>query len=334
MYTARHFPLVAAIAWTYEVLLAAGAWSVLVVVAYKYGGMHWLALPNLPVAVLGTAVSFYLGFKGNAAYGRMWEARQIWGSVVNGSRTFAVSLRDYVRPGEAEAAREVHRELVYRHLAWLTALRTQLRRPRSWEHGTAFNEHYRRQYGTHDNGPAVLDARLTPYLAAEERVWVMARQNQATQLLAMQSRRLAELRAAGQIEAYPYVQLMRLIEAFYGDQGKCERIKNFPLPRQYTTANHWFVLTFIGAVPLAMVGAFAAMPDTDVWFSVPVSVVICWVFYLWDTVLDYSENPFEGLINDVPIDGLSRTIEIDLREILGETELPSPLPPVHPDVAM
>jgi putative membrane protein len=337
MYTARHFPLAAALFWTKEVLILAPLWAVAIVLAYEVGEQRWIGLPALPVSILGTAVSFYLGFKGNAAYGRLWEARQIWGGIVNTSRAFAVHVRDLVRalPGEeAEGVRAVHREVVYRHLAWLNALRTVLRRKRSWEHNLAFNDHYRGVFGTLDNGPEVLARRLAPYLAEPELGWVMARQNQPTQLLGQQSRQISALREAGRFDEFTHLALMRLVETLYEHQGKCERLKNFPLPRQYTTANHWFVLIFIAVVPLALVPAFAGQSGGQVWMVVPVSLMISWVFYLWDVVLDFSENPFEGLINDIPMDGMCRGIEIDLRELLGETELPSALPPAAPDVAM
>ena len=84
---------------------------------------------------------------------------------------------------------------------------------------------------------------------------------------------------------------------------------------------------FIGLVPLALISAFSyeGAPDYYVWMAVPVSAVLSWVYLIWDAVLDLSENPFEGLINDIPMTALSRTIEIDMREMLGETELPPPV---------
>lgn len=132
------------------------------------------------------------------------------------------------------------------------------------------------------------------------------------------------------------MELARLLSEFYTLQGKCERIKNFPLPRQYATANHWFVMIFVFLVPLALLGAFHTddLPNWYVWVTVPASIVLGWVFYLWDKVLEYSENPFEGLINDIPMDALSRTIEIDLREMLGETELPPPIQPIEGEALM
>ncbi len=120
------------------------------------------------------------------------------------------------------------------------------------------------------------------------------------------------------------MELSKVIETCFTLQGKCERIKNFPLPRQYATVNLWFVYLFLLVVPFAIVGV---LKDSSgyLWWTIPASVVLAWVFITWDRVANFSENPFEGLVNDIPMDALSRTIEIDLREMLGETELPSSL---------
>ena len=91
---------------------------------------------------------------------------------------------------------------------------------------------------------------------------------------------------------------------------------------------------FILAVPFALVAPFAALGPGAAWLAVPCSVALSWIFYMWDTVLDYSENPFEGMINDIPMDAMSRTIEIDLREMLGELDLPPKLEPIDGNVAV
>ena len=84
-----------------------------------------------PVSVLGIAVAFYLGFKNNSSYDRTWEARKIWGGIVNNSRTFGVALNTFIN---GPAAESIKKALIYRHIAWLTALRYQLRLSREWEH--------------------------------------------------------------------------------------------------------------------------------------------------------------------------------------------------------
>ena len=71
-------------------------WSVLVVALYEYAGAEWLSIPWVPLAVIGTAVAFYVGFKNNSAYDRLWEARKIWGAIVNDSRSWGAGVRAFV----------------------------------------------------------------------------------------------------------------------------------------------------------------------------------------------------------------------------------------------
>jgi ion channel-forming bestrophin family protein len=109
--------------------LVAAPWAVLVFLLYAYAGLWFLRVPFLPIATVGTAVAFYVGFKNNAAYERFWEGRKIWGGIVNASRTWGTAVVSYVDVGdEGDEARATRRELVYRHLAWVNALRLQLRR--------------------------------------------------------------------------------------------------------------------------------------------------------------------------------------------------------------
>ena len=156
---------------------------------------------------------------------------------------------------------------------------------------------------------------------------LLARANAATQILAKQSSRLRELHAAGLLDDFRHMELSNILVDLTTHQGKCERIKNYPLPRMYATLTVFFVWMFIAAIPLGMVAPFADMGM--VWLAIPGSMVLSWVFYIWNLVGDYSENPFEGLANDTPMTALSRTIEIDLREMLGETDLPPKVKPTN-----
>ena len=341
MYTRKRFPFSRVLFWSSWVLVLMAGWGAIVTTAHVHLGLEWLRVPTMVVSVLGTAVSFYLGFKGNAAYGRLWEARKIWGGIVNESRTWGLHITTMVSelhrdtPGEP-ALGEVHREMVYRHIAWLAALRTQLRRPKPWEHHRGFNDKTRRRFGTFDNSDAALRDRIQPFVSEDELEHVMQAKNPATRLLHRQAERLKALYADQRIEDFRHMELAGVLRTFFTLQGKCERIKNFPLPRQYASANHWFVFLFIALLPLGLIEAAHShdMPESFVWVTVPATMLLGWVFFVWNRVLDYSENPFEGLLNDIPMDGLSRTIEIDLRQMLGETELPGPVPPAAENIVL
>lgn len=335
MYIARHFNTKRLIRSTWKASLRVVPTGLIVCCLWHFTEHRWLQAPALLLTVMGTAVSFYLGFKGNSAYGRLWEARKIWGGIVNSSRTWAIHVTGMVgadAPGEQAAA--AHRELVYRHIGWLAALRLQLRRPKPWEHRDSERwDELRKKWDTLDCGKEHVAEALAPLIDADELAAIMPRANTATQLLHRQGQQLKRLRQADQIDDFRHMELARLLEEFFTLQGKAERIKNFPLPRQYATAAHLFVLTFLQLLPLGLAPICAAMGPGMLWMTIPASMLLAWVFTLWDGVVDYSENPFEGLINDIPMTALSRTIEIDMRQILGETETPPPVQPID-DVLM
>jgi ion channel-forming bestrophin family protein len=280
-------------------------------------------LPWPPIAVLGTAVAFLTGFKSNAAYGRLWEARQIWGAIVNASRAFGVMVRDLIRP---EADLDTHRRLVLRHLAWLTALRYQLREPRTWEtFSLPSNLEYQGLTFSIVERTTKLADELTRLLSPEELRVVLQKKNRASALLALQSADLQRSLAEGRLTELQHLELLRMITTLIEQQGKCERIKNFPYPRQFSTLNLIFVWLFIGLLPFGMTTELQRLGAG--WMTVPLTTLIAWVFHTMDKIGSASENPFEGGSNDIPITAMSRAIEIDLLDLLNDKDLPEPLKP-------
>jgi putative membrane protein len=118
------------------------------------------------------------------------------------------------------------------------------------------------------------------------------------------------------------MEFHKLISEFYADQGASERIKNFPFPRQYASTAWWLGIIFAILVPFGLLNVFHDQASHTVWLTVPFSALIIWSFFLMEMIGDYSENPFEGTYNDVPITSISRAIEIDLREMINETNIP------------
>ena len=309
------------------------AWCALVTILFEYTHSPWLHIPWLPLSVIGTAVAFYIGFKNNQAYDRLWEARKIWGAIVNSSRAWGSAVRGFIaneNTSDDELA-SIHKKLIYRHIAWLYALRSQLLIPTSWEHisqGALVGKYTQRRMRTY--GVGLLDDDITMkeldrFLGKEEHEKLMNFKNTATQIIDQQAEDLKELHQQGLLNTYNHVELQRLLYDFYVHQGKCERIKKFPLPRQYANMSFIFVGIFIFLLPFGMVSEFHDLGDFGAWLSIPFSAIVGWVFIMMELVGDYSENPFEGLGNDIPMLSLCRVIEIDLREMLGETELPKPV---------
>ncbi len=292
-----------------------------VVIGISYYFDFRLSIPWQPVSVIGIAVAFYLGFKNNSSYDRTWEARKIWGSIVNNSRSFGAAVISFVQGARQE---ELHKELIYRHIAWLTALRHQLRLSRDWEHlDLRLNGLY---------VPTVcedylekLDRELIKYIAEGEMQGVDGKTNTATQIMKNQSKRLQELKDEGYFDNFRHMQLHELIVTFYEDQGKSERIKNFPFPRQYASTALWLAFVFCGFLPLGLMDIFKSLDGVVYWVSPFISALITWVFFLMEKIGDYSENPFEGTYNDVPITSIARSIEIDLREMINDENIPGPI---------
>lgn len=121
------------------------------------------------------------------------------------------------------------------------------------------------------------------------------------------------------------MEFHKLVGYFYDEQGRSERIKNFPFPRQYASTALWQTLIFSVMIPFGMLSIFGTASYPNPWLTDPFSALIIWVFFLMEMIGDYSENPFEGTYNDVLITSIARNIEIDLREMLKEVNIPAPI---------
>lgn len=310
---------------TLLMLLIATIPTVLYVIGWKFIGLPWQ-----PVAIVGTAVAFIVGFKNNASYNRIWEARQIYGAIINDSRSFAYSVRDALGGKESTTVKRIF----YRHFAWLTALRFQLREPRTWENmSQKSNSVYRNSMYEIPELNSNLEEELKSYLSGEELQYILTKKNKATQLTALQSEELIRLKRTGEINDFEWTLLQQSIIKFTDDQGKAERIKNFPYPRNFASIATYLLFIFVILAPFGLVkemdklGEGTFLQGYTVWFNIPFSAIIAWAFHTLDTVGESSVNPFEGSANDVPITQISRTIEIDMRDMLDETNLPQPIAP-------
>lgn len=349
MYTKKVFSPKDMAMWTrYETFFFTILVSI-VVALYYFLDLQWLKIPWTPLALIGTAVAFVIGFQNNAAYGRIWEARKIWGGIVNTSRTFGMFVQDMVtnehvdiRLSKEELNHEI-KTLTYRHIAWMTALRHAMRADKPWE--TILKEKSNREWAEFVHPPewdVALEADLKPYLSEGDLTYVMSKKNKQTATLYLQSHHLRKLKEQGVIWQFSFLQLEGVLEELFTLQGKSERIKNFPYPRHFASLNHYFMWIFVLVLPLAIVTQFGRIGleiaeyqpiigDIFVWLSIPFYVVVAWVFHTMERIGRTGENPFEGSANDVPISTIARGIEIDLRQNLGEAleEIPEQFPVKH-----
>jgi putative membrane protein len=331
MHTGKRYRLIEVLLWTKRETVMMTAVAFVPALLWGALGWTWFEVPWVPVAMLGTASAFTVGFRNNATYARTWEARQIWGGIVNASRSWGIMARDLIVPDDGVPVDpDTAAVLVHRHVAWLTALRYQLREPRTWENmDRADNQEFQRGHYTIPERDGALPAELARLLGADESARVLAQANKATAIVALQSAHLRALAEGGALDAYRHVALSRQLAELYDLQGRCERIKNYPYPRQFATLNYWFIRLFVWLVPFGMLQEFRRLEGAAFWLAVPFSIVVTWIFLALEKVGESTENPFEGSANDVPITALSRTIEIDLRQMLGERDVPAPLTPVH-----
>ncbi len=253
------------------------------------------------IGFLGTAVAILLAFRNNSAYERFWEARKAWGDLTNASRNFASQIMIYIRSPQSQAQEgpnvtDVHRKVLFRHLAFVNALRLQLLNDTHWE-------------------------TLKPWLLDDEFQKLEKAVNKATQLNHLQAQHLRELHEAGWITSQWYVtELMGTIKEAYRCQGISERIKNTPLLRQYSFFTKYFVWLFVLLLPLGLVQYFG-------WQMLPMYVALATVFTTTERIGSRTEDPFDNKMEDIPLLAICRAIEIDLKQQLGESSVPPPMKP-------
>jgi len=336
MYTKKKFSPKDMLLWTRFEILTFFLIALGVVLLFEVLDLKWLKFPWTPIALIGTAVAFVIGFQNNAAYGRIWEARKIWGGIVNTSRTFAMKVKDMVTnehaatPANEEELKHEIKTLIYRHIAWMTALRHAMRQKKPWEVVT--EEKTNKEWKDMVSPPewkSNLEDDLMPYLSNEEKAYVLSKNNKQTATLFLQSKHLRQLKEQGLVWEFSFLELENILQELFSLQGKSERIKNFPYPRHFASLNFYFTWIFIVLLPFAIVPQFADLGSKMVdqfpvvgqyftWAAIPFCMIVSWVFHTMERIGRTGENPFEGTANDVPISTIARGIEIDLRQNLDE----------------
>jgi putative membrane protein len=265
---------------------------------YKQGYAA-VAIPVAVPAMLGTALSILLGFRTNSAYDRWWEARKIWGAIVNDSRTFTrqvLSLIVVPVGTEKSVVASLQKELVYRQIAWNHALNRSLRRQ--------------------DPFPEI-----EPLLPPNEVEALRGQDNRPNALLQTQALRIQDAHRMGCLDRIYYLPLDDTLTRLCDSMGRCERIKSTVFPAHYSFFVARMVWLFFLLLPAGLV-------DHLGWVTVPVSFFVGAIFWLMEAVGRDLQDPFEDRATDTPMTAICRTIEINLRQQLGETELPEKIQPV------
>jgi putative membrane protein len=300
----RNFNPWAVLTYIWKQLLYATFFAILAYsLVIKFGYSH-LQLPFSVLGVLGTALAIFLAFRNNTSYGRWWEARQLWGSIVNSSRVFArlvVTFSDshaHQPNYDKNRSKAFKKSMIYKQIAWAQALRLHLRKQENWDE-------------------------IKPFLNENEFNDFLKSQNKPNFLQLLIGKQLYEAMANGTLAGFDSFQIEGQLLVFANCQGACERIKNTPMLRQYDFFTRIFILIFMALFPFAIIDSFKAMPI----LVIPFSIIIAFVFITINKVSVVNETPFENKVQDVPMTALCNTIERDLRETLGEINLPSKVEP-------
>lgn len=249
--------------------------------------------PSLPLTIFGSALALFLGFRSNSAYQRWWEGRVLWGAMINASRNLARATRNFLPD---PAAAELKREIIKRQIAYVNALRCQLRRQ-------------------------PIGSEVELFLEKRDRGLALARRNPANGLLDSAGRRIDIARSRGWIDTIQQTQMEAVLVDIANAQGGMERLKNTPLPIQYRFLPTLFTHILCIALPIGLVETLG--------FATPLGSTVAGLMFL--AVLRIGDDlvdPFADTVHDVPLTSMCRTIEIDLLQAIGDPA-PEPTQPVR-----
>ncbi|MET0465010.1 MAG: bestrophin family ion channel [Chitinophagaceae bacterium] len=258
---------------------------------------HHFDIPGIIPTLLGTAIAFFIGFNNNQAYDRWWEARKIWGALVNDSRSFARALLSYAGKDRATALR-----MINRHLAFLYALKANLRNAANDSYGNSF-------------------------LTEEELREVDTQTNRHNAMLSIQARDLQKLSDDGTIDGFRFLEINEMLVRFCDSMGMCERIKNTVFPTTYTYLTKVFIWLFVVTFTLVI-------SQTAGVYSIFLGWLIGFVFVSTQINGMSLVNPFENNSEGIPLNQIARTIEINLLEMMGEKNIPEPVRPINGEYVM
>jgi putative membrane protein len=277
-------------------LLLLFLFDVAVVLLYKVVGWGWVGLPHIPLALFGSSIGLIVAFRNNSSYARWWEARTLWGGIVNNSRSWARQVMTSIaseKESDAGAVRVMQVRMVTLQIAWVHALRQQLR------------------------GQPPLDE-LHGLLTEVDLVALAEQKNVPFALSMWQSDLVRTALENAWIDSLQWSALDATLNDLVDLQGGSERIKNTPMPRQYDDYPRLFIQIYCLLLPLGLV-------ENMGWYTPLGSTLVGFIFLALDRIGRDIENPFDNGIHDIPLTSMSRTIEINLRQSMGERSLPASL---------
>jgi putative membrane protein len=256
-------------------------------------GWQFIVVPIVPLSIVGAALGIFVSFRTNSAYDRWWEGRKLWGRLINSSRMFATQVTTYTQPQSDPDIRLTVERIVRRHAVYVHTLRCLLRHERPLE-----------------------DLEITRLLGDGDHSDLQNSSNMTHALLQLQQAELVALCRAGHLDAFQLQSLDRTIAALLDIQGGCERIKKTPLPRGYGFIAETLIRYFAVLLPFALVEELGML-------VIPANVLVCLSFALISEAGRVLEDPFDTFYNGLPLSAMSTTIEVNIRELLGDADLPA-----------
>ena len=255
---------------------------------------HQDSLPDMPLAIpafIGTAISVLLSFKMSQSYERWWEARKIWGSIVNDSRSLINQLQAFVANGNEDAIKKIG----FRQIAWCYSLGQSLRAQNALDN-------------------------ISEFISADELNELKGHMNKPLRMLNLHGNDIKALKERNQMDVFAQVELNNTITRLCEAQGQAERIKSTVFPTTYRFLLHGIIYLFVVTLSLSF-------KDIPWYFEVPLLVFISVPFFLLESSAKDMQDPFENRQTDTPITAIARNIEINIKQLLNETAVPEPLKP-------
>lgn len=292
------------VAGTWRTTMFVAATTLITYIINDYVLLGNFELPAIVPTILGTALAFFIGFNNNQAYDRWWEGRKIWGALVNESRTWARQIMEFTSTtndiGKIELT-ELRKKSIHRHIAFLYALKENLR-------GADTKEY-------------------SKYLSKEELNVIEQKSNKQNAILDIQTNNLQEFYSKGLIDGFKFIEMNKSIVSLCNEMGKAERIKNTVFPTTYSYYTNLFIWLFIISITLETASI------VGIW-SVFIGMFLGYVFMTTHLIGRSLLNPFDQIIAGNPLDQITRTIEINLLETLGEKDIPKPIENVNGEYIM
>lgn len=248
-------------------------------------------IPKMPISIpafLGTAVSILLSFKVSQSYDRWWESRKIWGAIVNDSRKLIVLLQSYLLSDN-----DVIKSIAYKQISFTYVLGNSLRN-------------------------------LNPYIYTDEvlsnstRIILDKSTNKSLSILNLITQEIKKLKQADKIDTYQQVNLNNVISSLIDSMGKAERINNTVFPTTYRQFFHITIFIFI--ILLSM-----ALKEFQTLYEVPLLVAIAMIFFFLEKTAYIIQDPFMNRPSDTPVTSIARTVEINIKEIIEDKNIPEPI---------